>query len=259
MFERSWSDGISDRSATVSASSNSAIAVWTLLSMKRPTPSRKSTSARSTSEKASLSVSARARSSSAIPSRTSPRRRRTMASPESARTSSSARPVASTAERMPSNSASASSLRRASTRASHRASAASTRPRSSAETPFARKPASTPSRSASHWIVSPVGRVLPRSIWLTYSFEKRSPASSVCVIPAATRSCRSRSPRRSPAWAASTRCCCWRVAVESDMYGVVDDILHQISTRTLGHPPKRSCSGRKPVKQAYFKSLDRAT
>ena len=32
-----------------------------------------------------------------------------------------------------------------------------------------------------------VGRVLPRSIWLTYSFEKRPPASSLWVRPAATR------------------------------------------------------------------------
>src|SRR5262249_31537281 len=32
----------------------------------------------------------------------------------------------------------------------------------------------------------------------TYSFEKRSPASSLCVSPAATRSWRSRSPRRIP-------------------------------------------------------------
>ena len=61
--------------------------------------------------------------------------------------------------------------------ASARASAPSSRPRSSVATPFARKPASTPSRSASHSIVSRVGRVLPRSIWETYSFEKRSPAS----------------------------------------------------------------------------------
>ena len=32
--------------------------------------------------------------------------------------------------------------------------------------------------------VSPVGRVLPRSIWLRYSLENRSPARSVCVSPA---------------------------------------------------------------------------
>ena len=60
----------------------------------------------------------------------------------------------------------------------------------------ARKPASTPRRSASHSIVSEVGRVLPRSIWEMYSLEKRSPAMSVCVRPAATRSWRRRSPRR---------------------------------------------------------------
>ena len=52
-----------------------------------------------------------------------------------------------------------------------------------------------PRRRASA-IDSSVGRVLPRSIWLTYSFENRSPASCVCVRPAASRSERSRSPRR---------------------------------------------------------------
>ena len=35
-------------------------------------------------------------------------------------------------------------------------------------TPISRKVASTPSRVASHSTVSPVGRVFPRSIWLTY-------------------------------------------------------------------------------------------
>ena len=44
-----------------------------------------------------------------------------------------------------------------------------------------------------------VGRVLPRSIWLMYSFEKRAPASCVWVRPADTRSVRRRSPRRAPA------------------------------------------------------------
>ena len=43
-----------------------------------------------------------------------------------------------------------------------------------------------------------VGRVLPRSICETYSFENRSPASSLWVSPAPTRSWRRRSPRRSP-------------------------------------------------------------
>ncbi len=57
-------------------------------------------------------------------------------------------------------------------------------------------------RCASHSTVSAVGRVLPRSIWLTYSFEKRSPASSVCVRPAATRRRRRRSPSRAPEGAA---------------------------------------------------------
>ena len=55
-------------------------------------------------------------------------------------------------------------------RRSARASFASTRLRTSAETPWARV-TSTPSRSASQAAVSAVGRVFPRSIWLTYSFE----------------------------------------------------------------------------------------
>ena len=62
------------------------------------------------------------------------------------------------------------------------------------------------SRSASHSIVLSVGRVLPRSIWETYSFEKRSPARSLCVSPAATRSWRSRSPRRRPSGLVGERC-----------------------------------------------------
>ncbi len=70
------------------------------------------------------------------------------------------------------------------------------RPRSSVETPLPRNPASTPSRPASQATVSSVGRVLPRSIWLMYSFENRSPASWVCVRPAVSRSERNRSPRR---------------------------------------------------------------
>jgi hypothetical protein len=88
----------------------------------------------------------------------------------------------------------ASSLRSAWISASARESPLSIRPRSSVETPLARKPASVPSFAASHSTVSAVGLVFPRSIWLTYSLEKRSPASSVWVIPAATRSWRRRSP-----------------------------------------------------------------
>jgi hypothetical protein len=51
---------------------------------------------------------------------------------------------------------------------------------------------------------SAVGRVFPRSICEMYSFEKRSPARSVWVRPAATRSWRRRSPRRGArvVWAA---------------------------------------------------------
>ena len=80
-------------------------------------------------------------------------------------------------------SASASSNRCSSSRASARARIASARARSSAETPLARNDASTPSRSASHSIVSAVGRVLPRSICEMYSLEKRSPASWAWVRP----------------------------------------------------------------------------
>src|SRR5688500_5204740 len=69
--------------------------------------------------------------------------------------------------------------------------------------PLSRNEGSTSRRFASHSTVSGVGRVLPRSIWLTYSFEKRSPASSVWVSPAATRRRRRRSPRRAPRDAAS--------------------------------------------------------
>ena len=68
--------------------------------------------------------------------------------------------------------------------------------RSSADTPLSRKLWSTPRRSASHAIVSTVGRVLPRSICEMYSLEKRSPASWPCVRPAPIRSWRRRSPSR---------------------------------------------------------------
>ena len=97
-----------------------------------------------------------------------------------------------------SNASAASMSCCASDSASARERAPSSLVRSSVATPLARKPASTPRRSASHSIVPSVGRVLPRSIWETYSFEKRLPARSLCVRPAATRSCRTRSPRRSP-------------------------------------------------------------
>ena len=84
----------------------------------------------------------------------------------------------------------------ASVSASARASSASIRPRRSVETPLPRNAGSTPSCAASQAIDSAVGRVLPRSIWLMYSFENRSPATWVCVSPAARRSERSRSPIR---------------------------------------------------------------
>ena len=61
---------------------------------------------------------------------------------------------------------------------------------------------------ASQSIVSAVGRVLPRSICEMYSFEKRSPARSVWVRPAATRNWRRRSPSRGERGAAvSTHSC----------------------------------------------------
>src|SRR5919198_2433134 len=104
-----------------------------------------------------------------------------------------------------------------------------------------------PSRSASQLMVSRVGRVLPRSIWLTYSFENREPASSVCVIPAATRSWRRRSPRRRPFCAAEVRWCC--EAEVLDIGGV--DILHTTSNGGPQHPPKTSCSQGKQSEAEY--------
>ena len=47
----------------------------------------------------------------------------------------------------------------------------STRARSLEETPISRNVESTPSRAASHSIVSAVGRVFPRSIWLVFLRE----------------------------------------------------------------------------------------
>ena len=175
---------------------------------------------------------------------------RTVASPDSARTSSSGSPVAWTDGRSSTNTSIASRFRRASTRASARESAASTRARSSAETPLARKPTSTPRRSASHSTVSRVGRVFPRSIWLTYSFEKRSPASSVWVNPAATRSWRNRSPRRRADWAAVAR---WVVAGVLDMCGEANPILHKTARCPFCHPPQRACIGAFPVNHAARK------
>ena len=78
----------------------------------------------------------------------------------------------------------------------------STRSRSLEETPISRNVESTPSRAASHSIVSAVGRVFPRSIWLRYSLENRSPARSVWVSPRAMRSWRTRSPSEVRAGAA---------------------------------------------------------
>src|SRR5919201_421736 len=90
--------------------------------------------------------------------------------------------------------------------------AASTSAYSSQVCPVSRYEESTPSRSAIHASVCGVGRVLPRSIWLTYSLEKRSPARSDCVRPAATRSCRNRVPRPD-----ETRCGATEVRVRPSM------------------------------------------
>jgi hypothetical protein len=62
------------------------------------------------------------------------------------------------------------------------------------ETPVSRNRRETPSLSASHSRAASLGRTLPRSIWLTYSFEKRPSPSFVWVRPRAIRSCRMRSP-----------------------------------------------------------------
>ena len=61
-------------------------------------------------------------------------------------------------------------------------------------TPCSRNSRSVSRRPASHSSVSGVGRVFPRSIWLTYSLENRPAASSSWLRPAARRSERTRSP-----------------------------------------------------------------
>ena len=90
---------MSERSASASASSRSATAVETLESLYRHTPSRKTISARSTSEKTDPSATARALFSSSIAVRRSPSCIRAQASPERVRTSSSTEFVAETAAR----------------------------------------------------------------------------------------------------------------------------------------------------------------
>ncbi len=139
--------------------------------------------------------------------------------------------------------------------ASARASIASTRARSSVETPLPRKAASTSSRSASHSTVSSFGCVLPRSIWLTYSFEKRSPASWVCVSPAATRSAR----RRPPSCGARGD----RLRPTSSNGCVVHLPLSQREPAFLRTPPEGGTACARYVSLSsstgYPKSLDRAT
>ena len=163
------------------------------------TPRRKSTSARSRSENDGPSTRPRACSSSSIAGadlaavHARPGLARRARAPGARRRRWRRRPRARPCTRR-----SRRRSRAARTSASARASIASARARSSLETPLARNVASTPSRAASHSTVSRVGRVLPRSICEMYSFENRSPARSLCVSPAETRSWRRRSPRRDP-------------------------------------------------------------
>ena len=107
------------------------------------------------------------------------------------------------------------------------------------------KPASTPRRLASHVIVSPVGRVLPRSIWLTYSFENRSPASSLCVRPAAMRSWRRRSPSRRAAG---------RAACATDVGGVDRFKWRLLPLHSQAHasPFRKDLAGQIPRKGGIY-------
>ena len=157
MFERSESHGIPERSASASAS------------LKRRERGLRRCSAGSGRRRAAAAPG-RARDRRSRPTRTIPRawfeqlrapgadRRRACAPGRdrpSARTSSSGTPVARAAATSGSNAGDRLLVaRRASYSASARASAPSSRPRSSVATPWARKPASTPSRAASHSTVS---------------------------------------------------------------------------------------------------------
>ena len=199
MFERSWSDGspgaLGERERLVQQAERRLHAVQLVAADAERV---EDLCALEIGEAARPRRARAPRSEARAPARSAPRRICVRPAPTRARTASSGTPVARAAGTSDSYSAAASSFCSASISASARASAPSSRPRSSVATPFARKPGSTPSRAASHSTVSRVGRVLPRSIWETYSFEKRSPARSLCVRPAATRSWRRRSPRRSP-------------------------------------------------------------
>ena len=83
---------------------------------------------------------------------------------------------------------------RAATAASARETMPAVRSCSGEETPVSRNRRETSSRSASQSRAASFGRTRPRSIWLTYSFEKRPSPSLACVKPRAMRSCRMRSP-----------------------------------------------------------------
>ena len=77
----------------------------------------------------------------------------------------------------------------------------------------------------------------------TYSLEKRSPARSVCVRPAATRSWRRRSPRRVAA-ACPVRALEVRAAFVIDR-GKCSPYLTEVQGSPSGHPPDGSYCGRK--------------
>ena len=175
MSARRRSHGSPEASASASAWSKSATAIATLASLYRQTPSRKICRPGRRRRTVGL-LRARARPGEGRPLRGClPSCTSAQASPESALTSSSAEPVAPMSRRAVAKSSAASGYRCDSVSASARASCASILPRTSVETPPPRNAASTSRRTASQAIASSVGRVLPRSIWLTYSFENLSP------------------------------------------------------------------------------------
>ena len=119
---------------------------------------------------------------------------RTHASPRRMRSATVGDGVAPASSRTSANASAASSYRAVSTSRSASASAASSRSKSALLTPCSRNSRSVSSRRASHSSASAEGRVFPRSIWLTYSFENFPAASSAWLSPADRRSERTRSP-----------------------------------------------------------------
>ena len=171
----------------------SATAVGTDDNRYRHWPMLKRTLARSTSVKESASTSSRAASSRVSACSIWPRPERAAASASRARSlrsGSRSRPVSSTRPSV----AIASSNSSAAMAASAREIRPPSRSCSADEMPVSRNRSGTSSRSASHSRAASLGRTRPRSIWLTYSFEKRPSPSLVCVRPRAMRSCRRRSP-----------------------------------------------------------------